>query len=145
MVLKSIEREETIQLLAMDPQVCGKLLTHHRKGNRVDVDALRDQIPLRRVSEKAPRWDLARTEACDGGKVFWWTLLVVCEYLRIYRVRIRVRRPPRGPRALKACPPGARLAGLWPPQATPGPIQVLWVSSSPRKIIANVLFRLDSV
>ena len=29
------------------------------------------------VPKKAPRWDLTGTEACGGGKVFWWMLLVV--------------------------------------------------------------------
>ena len=33
----------------MDPKVCGKLLTHHRRGYGVDVEALRDRFPLRRV------------------------------------------------------------------------------------------------
>ena len=52
MVLKIIEREEAIQLLAMDPKVWGEQLTHHRKGNGVDVDALRDRIPLRQFTGK---------------------------------------------------------------------------------------------
>ena len=56
----------------MDPKVCGKLLTLHRKGNGVDVEALRDRIPLRQDAEKAPRWDLMGTECCGGGKVFLW-------------------------------------------------------------------------
>jgi hypothetical protein len=30
----------------MDPKVCGKLLTHHRKGSKVDVEPLRDRFPL---------------------------------------------------------------------------------------------------
>ena len=55
MVLRIKEREEAIQLLAMDPQVCGKVLTLHQQGNRVDVDALRDRIPLRQGAEKGPQ------------------------------------------------------------------------------------------
>ena len=35
MVLNIKEREEAIQLLVMDPQVCSKLLTHHRKAARL--------------------------------------------------------------------------------------------------------------
>ena len=31
----------------MDPKVCGKLLTTHRKGHGVDVEALHGGIPLR--------------------------------------------------------------------------------------------------
>ena len=38
----------------MDPKVCGKLLTLHRRGNGVDVEALRDRIPLRQDAEKGP-------------------------------------------------------------------------------------------
>ena len=32
----------------MDPKVCGKLLTHHRRGYGVDVGALRDRFPLQK-------------------------------------------------------------------------------------------------
>ena len=38
----------------MDPKVCGKVLTHHRRGYGVDVEALRDRIPLRQIAEKGP-------------------------------------------------------------------------------------------
>ena len=40
-VLKIKEREEAIQLLDMDQKVYGELLTHHRRGNVVDEEALR--------------------------------------------------------------------------------------------------------
>ena len=60
--------------------------------------------------EKAPRWDLMETEACGGGKVFWWTLLLVWEYLGIYRPKIRVGGALRGPQALRARPRGGPLA-----------------------------------
>jgi hypothetical protein len=39
----------------MDPKVCGELLTHHRRGNGVDVDALRDRIPLRQITGKGSK------------------------------------------------------------------------------------------
>ena len=39
----------------MDPKVYGKLLTHHRRGYGVDVEALRDQCPLRRSAGKGPK------------------------------------------------------------------------------------------
>ena len=38
-VLRSREREEAIQLITMDQKVCGKLLTTHRRGYGVDVEA----------------------------------------------------------------------------------------------------------
>jgi hypothetical protein len=39
----------------MDPKVCGKLLTLHRRGNGVDVEALHDQFPLRQIAGKGPK------------------------------------------------------------------------------------------
>ena len=48
MVLRSKEREEAIQLITMDPKVCGKLLTTHRRGLGDDVEALHGRFPLRR-------------------------------------------------------------------------------------------------
>ena len=52
--MRSKEREEAILLITMDPKVCGKLLTHHRRGYGVDVEALRDRIPLRQGVRKGP-------------------------------------------------------------------------------------------
>ena len=40
------EREEAIKLITMDPKVCGKLLTTHRKGLGDDVEALHGRFPL---------------------------------------------------------------------------------------------------
>ena len=56
----------------MDPKVCGKLLTHHRRGYGVDVEALPDRIPLLQIARKGPRWDLTGMEGCGGGKVVSW-------------------------------------------------------------------------
>ena len=39
----------------MDPKVCGKLLMLHRRGNGVDIEALRDQIPLWLIAGKGPK------------------------------------------------------------------------------------------
>ena len=39
----------------MDPKVCGKLHTLHRRGNGVDVEALRDRFPIRQIAEKGPK------------------------------------------------------------------------------------------
>ena len=36
----------------MDPKVYGKLLTLHRRGNGIDVEALRDRFPLRQIAGK---------------------------------------------------------------------------------------------
>ena len=49
------EREKRSHLAtSYGPIVCGKLLTLHRKGNGVDVEALRDRIPLRQDARKGP-------------------------------------------------------------------------------------------
>ena len=39
----------------MDPKVCGKLLTLHRRGNGVDVEALHGRIPLWQDAGKGPK------------------------------------------------------------------------------------------
>ena len=54
----------------MDPKVYGKLLTTHRRGYGVDVEALHDRFPSGGASAKAPRWDLADTEGYGGGNCF---------------------------------------------------------------------------
>ena len=61
----------------MDRKICGKLITLHRRGNGVDVEALHDRIPSSRSLEKAPRWDLTGTKGCDGGKVVY---IYICSY-----------------------------------------------------------------
>ena len=81
----------------MDPYVHGKLLMHHRKGNKVGVEDLCDRIPSGGVPEKAPRWDLMRTEACGNEKVFLVCPLVYGQCLGIYGAEIRVWRSPKGP------------------------------------------------
>ena len=51
-----IQRERRSHLAkTMDPKVCGKLLTHHRRGYGVDVEALHDRFPLRRSTGKGPK------------------------------------------------------------------------------------------
>ena len=39
----------------MDPKVCGKLLTTHRKVLGDDVEALRDRFSLRQIAGKGPK------------------------------------------------------------------------------------------
>ena len=42
----------------MDPKVCGKLLTLHRRGHGVDEEALIDRFPLRRSAGKGPKMEI---------------------------------------------------------------------------------------
>ena len=83
MVLRSKKREQA-KLITMDPKVYGKLLTSHRRGYGVDVEALRGRFPLRRSAGKGPkmgprgykrlrRWKLFFVGSLD---VFW-----VCGYI----------------------------------------------------------------
>ena len=72
MVLRIKEREEAIQLLAMDPQVYGKLFTLHQKGNRVDVEALRDRIPIRQDAGKGPKMGYH-----ENRRLRWWESVFV--------------------------------------------------------------------
>ena len=65
----------------MDPEVCSKLLTTHRRGLGDDVEALHGRSPSDGAPAKAPRWDLADTEGCGGGIRFSWC------FLDVFRVR----------------------------------------------------------
>ena len=57
----------------MDLKVCGKLLTTHRRGYGVDVEAVRDRFhPPGGAPEKDPRWDLTGIEDCGGGNMVSW-------------------------------------------------------------------------
>ena len=81
----------------MDPKVCGKLFTHHRRGYAVDVEALRDRIPLRQIAGKGPRSDLTGTEGSGGGKVVSWLPWMFSGYKSIYRRKKYVGGATRGP------------------------------------------------
>ena len=94
----------------MDPKVCGKLLTHHRRGYGVDVGALCDRIPLRQIAGIGPRWDLTGTEGCGCRKVVLWLPWVFLGYKSIYRRKKYVGEAPWGPRGWgRAYPPGRTL------------------------------------
>ena len=66
----------------MDPKVCGKLLTTHRRGLGDDVDALHGGFPLRRSADDGSKMD---TEGYGGGNSFSWSLLMFSGYMGIYR------------------------------------------------------------
>ena len=56
----------------MDPKVCGKLLTTHRKGYGVDVEALRGRFPLRRSADEG-----SKMGSCGYRRLRRWTLFFV--------------------------------------------------------------------
>ena len=120
-----------MQLLAMDPQVYGKLLTLHQKGNRVDVDALRDRIPLEQDAGKRPQdgisqeQKLVAAENYFGGR--FWSFGNIWEFI-VQRLGSResggVHKPGgRAPlaHALRAC---AILVSLLTP--SPSLLGVFW-------------------
>ena len=98
MVLRIKEREESIYLLAMDPEVCGKLLTLYRKGNGVDVEAPRDQIPLREIAEKGPKMGSRRYRRLRRWKSGFVAPWMFSGYKSIYRRKKQVGGATRGPR-----------------------------------------------
>ena len=50
----------------MDPKVYGKLLTTHRRGYGVDVEALHGRFPLRRSAGKGSKM------GSRGYRRLWW-------------------------------------------------------------------------
>ena len=102
------------------------------------------ESPSGRVPEKAPRWDLTGIEGYGGGIVFWWTLLVVWDYLGIYGTEREVGGLARGPQArgapLRVRPEACGVLGtLLAP--SPSSVDVFWSKKNHRK----VLFCLESV
>ena len=53
---------------------------------------------------KAPRWDLADIEGCDGGNSFSWCSWMFSGYVDIYRRKKSVTGATRGPRGRGAPP-----------------------------------------
>ena len=69
----------------MDPKVCGKLLTTHRKGYGVDVEDLRGGFPSGKTPTTAPRWDLTDTEGYGGGNISLAAPWMFSGYVGLYR------------------------------------------------------------
>ena len=84
----------------MDPKVWSKLLTHHRRGHGVDVEALLINAPSGGAPEKAPRWDLTGTEGCVSGNRVFALYMMVWGYVAIYiggrSTSVEQRGPPEG-------------------------------------------------
>ena len=101
----------------MDPKVCGKLLTTHRKGLGDDVEALHGRFPLRRSTGEGSKMGFADTEGYSGGNFVSWCSWMFSGYIGIYRRKKYVRGATRGPRGWGARPPPrARLPTSWLPR-----------------------------
>ena len=59
----------------MDPKVCGKLLTHYRRGYGVDVEALRDDGPLPAELRKRPQDGISRVQKVAAVEIGFLLLL----------------------------------------------------------------------
>ena len=126
----------------MDPKVCGKLLTHHRRGYGVDVEALRDRFPLRQIAGKGPKMGSHGYRRLRRWKVVSWLPLMFLGYKSINRQKstsVELRGAHEGGCAPT---PWARPPASWSSRLQ---LQVFWIAFGPRKIIAKVSFRLDSV
>ena len=88
----------------MDPKVCGKLLTHQRRGYGVDVEALRDRTPLGQIAGKGPEMGSHGYRRLRRWKSGFVAPLMLLGYKSIYRRKKYVGGATRGPRGW-----GARL------------------------------------
>ena len=98
MVLRSKKREETIQLITKDPKVCGKLLTTHRRGYGVDVEALHGRFPLRQSTGEGSKIGSRGYRRLRRWKLFLLAPWMFSGYVGIYRRKKQVGGRPRGPR-----------------------------------------------
>ena len=100
----------------MDPQVCVKLLTTHRRGKDVDVEALRGRFPLRQSTGEGSKMRSRGYKRLRRWKLCFVVLLDVLGYVGIYRRKKYVGGRPRGPRdrgrALQGGAPISWLARL---------------------------------
>ena len=101
----------------MDPKVCGKLLTTHRRGYGVGVEALRGRFPLRRSASEGSKMGSRGYRRLRRWKLFFVGSLDVFG-VRRYILEEEVRRWPLvGPRRQGRAQEGwAHPSISWPPQ-----------------------------
>ena len=81
----------------MAPKVCGKLLTTHRRGYGVDVEALHGRFPLRQSADEG-----SKMGSREYRRLQWWKLFFVGS-LDVFGVHGYIqeeevgRWPPEGP------------------------------------------------
>ena len=111
----------------MDLKVRGELLTYHRRGNVVDVDALRDQIPLRQITGKGPQMGSHGNRGSWRQKsifvALFWYPGNIWEFIgrRVGLGGLPWAHKPGG----RALPPWARPCGLWPHGGSPALVSKL--------------------
>ena len=103
----------------MDPKVCGKLLTHHRRGYGVDVEALRDRFPLWQITGEGPEMGSHGYRRLRRW-TFLWLSTTDLGYKSRYRRKKYVGGAKWGPRGWgHASTPWARPPASWPPRGIP--------------------------
>ena len=131
----------------MDPKVWGKLLTLHRRGYGVDVEALRDRRPLRRSFGTGPKMG-----SRGYRRLRWWNYVFGSVSDRLGVRRYILEEGVRwwsnmGPTRVEGAPRGVGT----PPYLVPSwlmswrRVQVLWITFVPKITFPKVSFRLDSV
>ena len=116
MVLRSKKREEAIQLITIDPKVCGKLLTTHRRGKDVDVEALRGRFPLRQNIGEGSKMGSRGYRRLRRWKLCFRCSLDVFGVRRLIYVEEVCWWPPEGPTRQGARPIGGRPPISWEPR-----------------------------
>ena len=82
----------------MDPKVYGKLLTTHRKGYGVYVEALCGRFPLRPSAGEGSKMGSRGYRRLRRWKLCFWCSWMFSGYVGIYRRKKYVGGRPRGPR-----------------------------------------------
>ena len=101
----------------MDPQVCGKLLTTHRRGYGVDVESLRGRFPLRQSAGEASKMRSRGYRRLRRWKLCFVVLLDVFGVRRYIQDEEVRRWPPEGPTRQGARPTGGAHPPIsWGPQ-----------------------------
>ena len=130
----------------MDPKVCGKLLTTHRRGYGVDVEVLRGRFPLRRSVGEGSKM------VSRGYRRLWrWKLFFVGS-LDVVGVRRYIGGRSTSVAAYGAQETGAHPVGVVVPSYLLEPLsaswlalQVLRITFVPKITLPKVSFRLESV
>ena len=131
----------------MDPKVWGKLLTHHRRGYGVDVEALRDQCPLRRSAGKGRKMGSHGYRRLRRWKLGFWLRIWCFQGIWVYMEEEVRRSSNMGPTRVEGAPGGVGT----PPCLVLSSLialrrlQVLWITFVPKITFPKVSFRLDSV
>ena len=81
----------------MDPKVYAKLLTTHRRGYGVDVEALHGRFPLRRSAGEGSKMGSRRYRRLKWWKLCFVGSMDVSGYVGIYRRKKYVGGRPSGP------------------------------------------------